>query len=166
MSEVADDARVFIVLADYAAADAINKVNVIGAGWQLTGPQPETGLTSPQSLVVLVNLPPRHYNEQFALAVTLLDDTETPVQVPGPTGAPQALRISQLAKAEEPSFPGANVPRNVIPSQVQVVVNFPGGLPLTPNHLYSWQVDIDGNARPAWRTSFFVTGPPPGVVIG
>lgn len=166
MSDIADDARVSLVLADYAAADAVNKVNVIGAGWQVASLQPETGLTPPQSLVVLVDFLPRHYREQFALTVVLLDDVDAPVEVPGPTGEPQALRISQLVKAEEPSFQGTSVPRNMVPSHIQVVINFPGGLPLAPGRLYTWQVDIDGDAKPGWRASFFVAGPPPGPVIG
>lgn len=166
MSEVADDACVSLILADYAAADAINKVNVIGAAWQISGVQPETGLTPPQSLVVFIDLPPKHYNEEFALTVALLDDTGNPVQIPGPTGEPQALRISQLAKAEKPTFAQPGIPQNVVPTHVQIVANFPGGLPLAPGRLYSWQVDIDGDAKPAWRVSFFVAGPPPAPILG
>lgn len=123
-------------------------------------------MTAPQSVVVMVDLPPHHYNEDFALAVALLDQSGEPVQVPGPTGEPQTLRISQLAKAEEPVFPGHSVPRALVPSHVQMVINFAGGLSLVPAQLYTWQVEIDGDAKPSWQASFFVAGPSPGPVIG
>lgn len=155
-----------MVLADYAAADAVTKVNVLGAGWQVAGIQPGTGLISPQAVAVLIELPPRHVDEQFALTLLLMDDANQVVEVPGPTGAAQALRISQLVKVEQPSFPGLAVPRGVVPGRVQMVVNFPGGLSLAGGHLYSWQVDIDGQAPAAWRASFYVAGPPPPLVVG
>lgn len=166
MSEIADEARVSVILADYASVDAINKANVIGAGWQIAGIDPTTGMTAPQSLLVMIDLPPRYYNEDFALAITLLDQAGEPVKVPGPTGEPQAMRIAQLAKAEEPVFPGGNVPRGLVPSHVQVLMSFAAGIALAPGQLYTWQVEIDGDAKPTWRLSFFVAGPPPPPVIG
>lgn len=166
MSEIADQSRVSIILADYASADAVNKVNVIGAGWQIAGIDPQTGLTAAQSLIVMIDLPPRFYSEDFALAIVLLDQSDQPVMLSGPTGQPQAMRISQLARAEEPVFAGGNVPRGVVPSHVQVIISLSAGLALAPGQLYTWQVEIDGDAKPTWRVSFFVAGPPPPPVIG
>jgi hypothetical protein len=166
MSEIADDARVTLLLADYAVADAVKKVNILGAGWQLAGLQQNTGMTSPQTVVVFVDLPPQHNNEQFAMSLTLLDESGQAVEVPGPTGEQQPLRISQLCKAEEPVFPGQNVPSNVVFSHLQWVVQFAGGIPLPPSQLYTWQVEIDGNAPKAWAASFYVPGPKPKPVLG
>lgn len=166
MSEIADDARVAIALADYASVDGSGKVNLLGAGWQVTGVQPETGLTGPQTAVVFIEIPARHVNDDFALTMTLVDASGQAVMVPGPAGDLQPLRIAKIMKTEEPSFVGWNVPRHAMPCRVQVLANFPGGLPLAANSAYAWQIDIDGDARPAWKVEFFVAGPPPGPVIG
>jgi hypothetical protein len=51
-------------------------------------------------------------------------------------------------------------------SHSQMVINFPGGIPLQPGRLYTWQVTIDLDANPSWAVPFFVAGPPPAPVIG
>jgi hypothetical protein len=163
---LADDARIRILLADFANSDSVGKVNVIGAAWQVTARLP-TGLTPALTLVVLVNLPPRYYGEQFAFGVSLYDEPGDIVRLPlpGPVGEAQALRIQQVAKAERPNVPGVVIPSNSLPSQTQFILSFPGGLLLTPG-LYYWQVEIDGNTRPDWRAEFLVAGPPPAPVVG
>lgn len=166
MSEIADNARVSILIGDFAATDAAGKVNVLGAGWQFAGIDAQTGMSAPHTLLVMVDIPPAHYNDSFALAAYLVDETDTPVEVPGPAGDPQALRIQHLAKVEEPNLPGVVIRRKIVPAHIQMVVDFRGGLPLPPSHMYSWQVEIDGDARPTWRSSFYVVGPPPAPVIG
>lgn len=167
MSEIADSARVAIFLADYAGNDAANKVNALGAGWSLTGLNPATGLTAAWSVVAMVDVPPKFYNDDFAIALTLRDPTGRAVEIPGVTGTPQTVQVAQNVHVDEPSFPpGTYVPRGIAWSHLQLIMNFGNGLPLAPGHLYTWTLEIDGVRRDQWATSFFVVGPPPPPVFG
>jgi len=93
----------------------------------------------------------------------LLDDSGGVVEVPGPTGATQALRIGQATLVLGASVP---IPKGVIRSQHQVVANFQAGLPLSAGHTDQWQMKIGGETRDDWVAEFFVPGPPPQPVIG
>lgn len=167
MSRVADLARVAVVLSDYAAADAAGKTNILGAGWAVTAVNPETGTVPPQTLVVLLDFPPELYGEDFSLSIALRDETEDPVQLPGPAGVLQPMRIGQILRVEEPTFmPGAGIPRNKVWAHAQTAFNLSNGLPLPANQMYTWTVEIDGTQKPEWAASFFVAGPPPSPVIG
>jgi hypothetical protein len=167
VSEIASSARVNVLLADFANNDAGKRVNLLGAGWQICPLDPQTGLTLPQSLVVIVNIPPEHYEEDFSVEIVLYDDANNaPVEIPGPTGSPIPLRIGQVAKAEKPSVPGQFLPAKAIWSQVQFIINFPGGLAVTAGRSYTWQVRIDGDDEYLWKASFYVPGPPPLPVVG
>lgn len=160
---ISEDAIVSIILADYAVADASQKVNILGAGWQVTGVTPG-GLTPAQALVVLVEVPARYRGDQFSLAATLLNDAGDPVMVPDPHGATpetQALRVEQLIQVESPSVPGADMLEEM-PSHIQMIVFPQGGLPLFPGKLYRWEVEIDGNRNRQWRRTFYVADPPVG----
>lgn len=80
-------------------------------------------------------------------------------------GQPGAIRVAQLAKIERPSLPGTYLPSDV-PSRIQMIMNFPNGLPLQPGRMYKWQLEIDSDSRPEWEASFFIIGPPPAPVMG
>ncbi|EYR65026.1 hypothetical protein N866_18830 [Actinotalea ferrariae CF5-4] len=167
MSPISDSARVSLFVADYAAPDAIQKLNIIGAGWAVTGVNPETGLTAPHAVVAFIDVPPDHYGEDFAFTLTLRGPDGQPVRVPGPTGQVEPLRIAQTLRAEEPQFPPeVNVPRRTVWSHTQVALNMSNGIPVQVGSLYTWTLDIDGNTRPAWAVSFYVPGPRPGPVFG
>jgi hypothetical protein len=164
VTEISENARVKVLLADFANQDAAGKVNLLGANWLVTAIQP-TGMTPPQTLVVLVDVPSRFHGEDFAVSVTLLDEAGQPVNVPGPTGEMQRLRVQQLLRAERPVIPGANVPPKVS-GRVQVILSFNAGIPLAPGRQYRWRVEIDGNTNPQWEANFYVVGLPPEPVIG
>lgn len=167
MSDVGERSRVSVLLADYAAADAVGKVNVLGVGWSITALNPQSGTTTPQTVVVMVDSPPDLYGEDFALSLTLRNSDGHPVEVPGPTGAPQAMRVGQNVHIDEPAFPpGTNVPRHTMWAHTQVLLNLGNGIPLPPGHLYTWSVDIDGTHRTDWEVSFFVVAPPSLPVFG
>jgi len=163
VSQIGDTARVAVILADYAAVDALQKVNFLGAGWQVTGIDPQTGSTAPQALGLLVDVHPDHIGDSFALEAALYDDSQKLVEVPGPAGQPQALRIAQIFTVERPVIPGH--PANTW-AHLQLVVNFGGGIPLAANARYTWRVRIDGDEGHVWETSFYVVGTPQGPVIG
>jgi hypothetical protein len=155
---VGDEARACLILADYANADAARKLNLLGGGWQVTGLMP-TGLTGPQALVAMIEVPPRLAGTEFPVSLTLLDEGGNPVMVPTPTGGQDALRIAQMAKAETPNVPGVLLQGKVW-SRVQVILNFGNGLPLQPGQAYTWKLEIDGTHNPQWAASFLVAAPP------
>jgi hypothetical protein len=159
---IADDATVSIVLADFANEDVSKKINMLGAGWQLTGLGPN-GVTAEAAIVVLVQVPSQYRGQQFAIGLTLLNEAGDPVSFPSPSGEPMPLRIQQLCNVDPPVVPGIHVP-NHVPSSVQIVLRLGNGLPLPPNQLYTWSFEIDGNKKS--RLSFYVAGPPPGPVLG
>jgi hypothetical protein len=160
---VGEDARAFLILADYANADAAQKLNLLGGGWQVTA-LTQSGLTAPQAVVAGIEVPERYAGTEFPVSITLLDETGEQVKVPSPAGNLEALRIAQLAKAERPNIPGVLLHGKVW-SRVQVILNFAGGLPLRPGQSYSWQLEIDGHHDPQWRASFYVAAAPP-LVMG
>ena len=167
MSAVFDRARVTLVLADYAAADAVQKLNILGAGWSITGLNPATGTTSPMSLVIMIDSPPEQYGDEFSLTLTLEDSNGSLIQVPDAAGSLSPLRIAQVVRIQEPTFlPQLNVPKGKLWAHTQTVLNFPNGVPLPPGGIFTWKVEIDGETRDGWNISFFVPGPPSPVVFG
>jgi hypothetical protein len=163
---IAADARVIVLVADFANTDATGKMNVIGGGWQVVSRQPlAPGVAGLPGLcvVAIVELPPQHHNEQFAVSIALEDcDLGAPVRVPGPNGQLQALRIQQIATANAPMVPG--VPAHRINSRVQVVIGIPPGLPVEPGHRYRWVLELDGHEK--GDATFHVTPEQPPAVVG
>jgi hypothetical protein len=166
VSEITASARVSILLADYSAVDGVNKVNALGLGWQVTGIDPETGNTAPQTVVAFVDVAPQHVGESYAFELALYDDTDALVRLPGLTGELEALRIGQSVVVERPVVAGHAVPPGAMWSHAQVLVNFPAGLALTPGRAYTWRVRIDNDDDRVWNASFYVAGARPGPVRG
>jgi hypothetical protein len=165
VSEVADDATVRLLVADYASADVGGKLNVIGGGIAVLGHVPTAGQTAPFALVVWITVPPRHYNAECAVEIVLEDASGNPISLPGPTGQAQVMRVGQAVRFEEPKLlPG--VARHVLRSRTQYVLAFPTGLPLPVGQQYVWRVKIDHQTRDDWTEQFVVPGPVPGPVIG
>lgn len=169
MSDVADKASVHVLLSDYAAGDAAGKLNILGGGIQLVGHDATAGVTAPFSVVALASFAPEHVGESPAVELLLEDDSGTAVKLPGPVGPmgePQTMSIAQAHTIEEPIYQGAHVPRRLLRSQMQMVLNFATGLPLAVGALYRWRFKIDHFSREEWTTSFYVPGPPPAPVFG
>jgi hypothetical protein len=163
-----DEISVTVLVADYVGIDAAGKLNLIGAGFLTTGLDPNTGMTPPFSLAVLIEAPPTYVATELAVTLELRDETsDSVVQMAGPTGQREALRISQLARFEKtpPLLNGMVVPDG-LPTRLQFNVGFSNGLPLKPGVLYAWRVDIDGQRRKPWAARFTVPAPPPGPVFG
>src|SRR5712692_1663566 len=155
---IGDEARACLFLSDYANADAAQKLNLLGGGWQVTVLMP-SGLTGPQALVAMIEVPPKFAGTEFPVSLTLLDEAGEAVKMPTPTGGQEALRIAQIAKAETPNVPGVLLHGKVW-SRVQVILNFANGLPLQPGQAYTWKLEIDGTHNPQWAASFLVAAPP------
>ena len=127
MSEVAADATVRLLIADYAAVDATAKLNIIGGGISVIGYVQQAGTTSPFALVVSISVPPKHYNADCVVEIILEDSTGTAVSLPTPTGESQIMRIGQAVHLEEPKLmPG--IPRHELRARTQFVIGFAAGL--------------------------------------
>lgn len=160
------DARVLVMIADYAGVDGSGKLNAIGAGFNLTQIDPQTGMSPPQFLVVVVDVPVRHVGSEYPVVVELRrDDTNEVVSVPGPTG-PQALRIQQMARVDHPPLPQGVQRPPALSSRHQMVMSFATGIPLQAGASYRWRVEIEGQSRPQWNAVFHVLAPVPGPLFG
>jgi len=156
VTEISENARVKVLLADFANQDPARKINLLGANWSITRIQPSE-MTSPQAVVVLVDVPARFHGKDFSISVVLVDDDGNPVEVRNPTGQTEPLRLHETVRTERPTFQDVALPANT-PGRVHVVLNFPFGIPLTPGQ-YRWRVEIDGNANPQWEADFYVAAP-------
>lgn len=163
MSEVYEKASVSTLLADYAAADQNGRVQIIGGGLQVLNLDPSTGATQAFALLVALTFPADVFNEQYAFEVVLETPAGEPVEMGGDAGV---LRLGQNQQVEEPTFPGAGIPRRSLPSRGHVVVFFNNGLPLPDGQPMQFRVRIDGQTRPDWVAPIVVVAPPGGPVIG
>jgi hypothetical protein len=159
---IGEKARAAVILADFANTDAASKLNMLGGGWQVTR-LTQTGLTGPVALVAMIEVPPNLAKTEFAVSLTLHDEADEQVKIPAPNGSMEALRIAQIVKAEVPNIPGVLLHGKVW-SRVQLVLNFPNGLPLRAGQAYSWKLEIEGHHNDQWRASFMVAGTPQPVI--
>jgi len=160
------DASVSVILADYVGVDAAGKLNIVGGGLMVMGVQPD-GNCAPHHVVALVDLPGKYAGQNFSLALSLWNaETDSGVQLPGPNGKLEALRIQQIATAVPTYLPGGILPQD-FPIRVQMSIGFPSGLPLPSGARYVWKADIEGQRKKGWRGNFYVLAPPsPPPVIG
>lgn len=135
-----------LILADAAQVDPGGKAHMIGAGWTVTGPD-----MPPQAVVALIDVPWDATNQPHRIELRLLDADGQPVQVPGPTGEPQPLRLDQTVEVGRP--PGVPSGTEI---KVPLAINLGPGLPLTPGQRYRWQLDINGETREHWSAAFYV----------
>lgn len=160
-------ATVSMMMADYAVADQLGKLQMIGGGLQIIGRDHASGATAAFALVVTLEFPAEVFNEQYAFEVVLQDAAGNPVGLGDETtGDGGVLRFGQSQQVDEPTFPGARVPRRSLPARSQVVIHFNNGLPLPAGQVLTWRVQIDGESKPDWVLTFFVAAPTTGPVIG
>lgn len=128
-----------LILCDYAQV-ADGKLNVIGAGWSFTGPQP-----CPSALAVMIDVPWSATNERHELALELLTADGEPVG--GPEGAVRLGGQFEVGRpAGHPAGVGITVP---------LAFNI-GPIALTPGARYVWVLTIDDETRDDWRATFTV----------
>jgi len=168
MSEVFEQADVALMLADYAVADQMGKLQVVGGGLQIIGRDHATGNSAAFALVVSLAFPPQVFNEQYAFEVVLEDEAGAPVELGHPPrgATSNVMRFGQTLQVEEPHFRGSGVPRRSLPARSHVVLYFNTGLPLPSARVLVWRARIDGDTRAHWKQPFFVPGPPTGPVLG
>ena len=160
-----DEAHASLLLADYIGVDAAGKLNALGAGFAMSGIQPN-GLTAPMYLAAVIVIPSKYAGQELSACLELRDEeTGSAVQLTGPSGQQEALRIQQVVKVDRPALPGLYIPERM-PCRVQLNIGFQTGLPLAPGRFYEWRLEIDGQHKKDWHVSFYVLGPAPGPVFG
>lgn len=164
MSEVFERASVPLVLADYAVADQLGKLQLVGGGLQIVGRDHAKGISASFALVVSLDFPPEVFNEQYAFEVVLEDTFGSPVELAADGSS--VLRFGQTLQVEEPNFRGNGVPRHALPASSHVVLYFNSGLPLPAGEVLVWRASIDGESRSDWTLPFFVPAPPAAPVLG
>lgn len=146
-----------ILIADFVNIDAAGKVNIIGGGIQFMGFDDSTGLTAPFSLFVSVTVSlPALDDTQATVEVMLVDTDGRPVAVNGPDGS-NSLQFKQDVDFRHSIAANVQQPPIGFPGCSNVVLNFPGGLPLTHGSTYEWVVFLDGSRLAS--STFFVPGP-------
>lgn len=168
MSEISDAARVQIFLADHAVADASNKINALGVGFQIMGLQ-ANGFTAPCAVVVLAEFPPKFVGDDLAMELALYNDLNELVTAPGLMGdATTPLRFGQNVVLQKPvaSLPGVTIQQGIIWPRHQLVAAFQAGVPLAIGRSYEWRVSIDSVTKPDWIASFVTPAPPGGLIVG
>jgi len=168
VSEVYEKASVSLILADFAVADQLGKLQMVGGGLQLIGRDHNTGVSAAFAVVVSLTFPPALFNEQYAFEVVLEDSAGNPLELAESAAVPgsRVMRFGQTLQIEEPNFRGSGVPRRSLPTRSDVVLYFNTGLPLPPGRVLVWRARIDGESRPDWTVPFFVPAPPPAPVLG
>ena len=133
--------RFWPFIADHAQALG-GKLYVMGAGWNLTGPQP-----APCALGGLLELDWHEANQPRIVRIELLTEDGKPVAVPTPTGQQPAV-VEVNAEVGRPPGLRAGTTFNV-----PIAVNL-GPLPIPPGGQYVWRFSIDGETREEWRLPF------------
>ena len=145
-----------VLIADFVNVDAAGKVNIIGGGIQFLGSDPETGLTAPFAVYVNVTVSIPMFDETSAeVEVVLVDTDGQPVIVPSPEG-PNVMRFNQDVDFRHTVRPEVQPPPMGFPGTSNIVLNFPGGLPLPTGASYEWVVLLDESRL--CSTTFFVPG--------
>lgn len=145
-----------VLIADFVNVDAAGKVNIVGGGIQFLGGDPETGMTAPFAVYVNITVSiPVFEGTSAAVEVLLVDTDGQPITVPSPEGE-NTMRFSQDVNFRPVSGPNDQQPPIGFPGSSNIVLNFPGGLPLPTGATYEWAVMLDGSRIAA--TTFFVPG--------
>jgi hypothetical protein len=148
--------KVTMLLADHAQA-AEGKLNILGGGWSITGPDP-----APHAIAMLIQVPWDQTNRAHQFRLELLDADGDPVMVPTPDGE-QPLFIEAGFEVGRP--PGV---KPGTPLDVPFALNL-GPNPIPPGGRYEWRLTIDGEHDQDWSLAFS-TRPagtqPPGLPFG
>jgi hypothetical protein len=133
--------RATLLLADHAQG-ADGKLNMIGAGWSITGPQP-----SPFALAALIEFPWSEAGTKHDIRFELIDSEG--VAVKGPDDETIAFEITEF-----PVSAGFGVTKGT-PIIASVAVNC-GPIPIPPGGRFEWRLLVDGEPiehGSAWFTT-------------
>ena len=140
MSEISADQqfRVTMMLAD-AAQVAEGKLNVLGAGWNVTGPAP-----TPFAIAIIIEVPWHHTNREHTYRLELVDLDGNGVILQGgdPFMFEEGFEVGRPPGMRQGSY--LPFPR---------AFNF-GPMPIPPGGHYEWRLAIDDEMREEWRLPF------------
>ena len=128
-----------MLLADHAQA-ADGKLNIIGAGWTVTGPGP-----APLAIAILFEVPWDRANEQHEFRLELVDsDGDGPLAIEG-----------QFEVGRPPGI------KRGTPLPFPLALNI-GPQPLEPGGRYEWRLTVDEESDEDWRLPFSTRSPEAG----
>lgn len=128
-----------MILADVARVSE-GKLDVLGGGWTVCGPDP-----TPMAIGLLVEVPWVQVGQDHQLDLRLLDDQDQ--EVLNPEGNP-LVRVDGNFEAPRP--PGVLLG---VPEILPAVLPIPP-LPLEPGRRYRWRLSINGHTEPDWELAF------------
>ncbi|AZI57812.1 hypothetical protein EH165_06270 [Nakamurella antarctica] len=168
MSEVYERTSLSLMMADYAVADQLGKLHVVGGNLQVVNRDHNTGNTQAFALVVSLSSPVELFQEQYSFEVVLEETNGTLVELgtTQPGAAPNVVRFGQTLTVEEPNLGRSGAPRRALPAKAHIVLYFNNGLPMPPGRVLVWRAKLDGESRDAWTLPFFVPAAPTGPVLG
>jgi hypothetical protein len=125
------------------AAQAVNgKLYILGAGWNMTGPDP-----SPSAIAFHIDVPWDQANRKHRLTIHLVTEDGQPALVPTPTGERPAEVMAEFEVGRPPGHrPGSAL-------SVVLAVNI-GPIPLKPDSRYEWRCQINGETDDDWVCGF------------
>ncbi len=133
--------RFWPLLGDHA--QALNgKLYVMGAGWNVTGPDPVSA-----ALAGILELDWNEANQPQQLRIELLTEDGHAVMIPTPTGD-RAVEIGGAVEVGRPPGTRAGTSFNV-----PIAINV-GPLPIPPGGRYVWRFSLNGESREEWRLPF------------
>ena len=132
--------NVTLVLADFARA-AEGKLDLLGAGWTVTGPQP-----SNFGIGILIEARPGEFGGEHTVLLELVDKDGQPVPVPD--GDDPLLHIEgQIQILPPPDHSPA------LPVIVPLAFNA-AQMPLPPGQWLEFRFWLDGETQEGWRLPF------------
>lgn len=130
-----------MMLADHAQV-AEGKLNVLGAGWTVTGPMP-----TPFAITIQMEFPWHETGRDHHLRLEVIDMDGVPFTVPTPVG-PQPLALEATFPVPRPEGLPSDLPASTV-----VAINS-GPVPFPPDSYFEWRLMIDGKADADWRRAF------------
>lgn len=133
--------KVTLLLCD--AAQAIEgKLYMLGAGWNVTGPQP-----SPFAIALLFGVPWEQTDRSHHFDLRLVDEDGQPIVLPGTT-EPMVVGGDFEVKRPTGVRPGSVLP-------MPFAISF-APLPLPAGRRYVWELTVDGESDETWVAPFDV----------
>jgi hypothetical protein len=139
-----------LILADYARVSE-GKLDVLGAGWTVAGPDEIT-----MGLGVMVEVPWDQTNRAHQMVVRLLGEDGQLYPLPGPPGeAPRGIEARTDFEVGRPPGIAAGTAQ-----PFALALNL-AQVPLAPGRRYEWRLEIDGESQDDWRVTFQTRGARP-----
>ena len=132
--------KVTMTLADFARVTPDGKLDILGGGWSVTGPEP-----CPSAIALTIEVPWAQTGLGHHIELVLVDDKG---KVATDSNGDPLARIDGTFQAPRP--PGVLLGT---PATGNVALCLPP-LPLDPGSRFTWRLAVDGRTSPEWELSF------------